>query len=122
MNIKELKSWLAEIKEAMDVRVGIDEPNGILEKLNNLSSLLSLNAQCVALSEKFYNEKLGELCLAKEYKSMQATEKKMLFASLASEEIYVMQLAEKQSKDVHYCLESLRSMLSYLKTELVNIK
>jgi hypothetical protein len=118
MDTETIGQWLGEIRQAMEVKVDVSEPTGILEKLNNLSNLLGLNAQCIAVSERLYNERIGQLVLAKEYKNLGATEKKLLFNSIASTEISLMTLSQAQSKDLHYSLEALRSMLSYLKNEM----
>jgi hypothetical protein len=118
MNYTTIFSWLEEIETEMKKKVSIDVPTDVLEKLGNLSEMLATNSQCVAWSEKIYNLKLGKLITAEAYKGMAMTDKKILFASLAAEEIRCMTLAEVQSKDLHYEIEALRSMLSYLKAEM----
>ena len=85
-----------------------------------LGNIQGLSAELIAKTEKIYNQKLGELILAKEYKSLSATDKKILFASLASEEIELMNYAERLNKEIHYQIEALRSLLSYLKEEYRN--
>lgn len=104
----------------MDIGVNIHVPDLVLDKLNKLSNVLGLSSQCIADSEKIYNEKIGELVLAKEYKSLSATDKKLLFQSLASEEIHILNYSAQLNKDLHYCIEACRSMLSYIKAEMEN--
>ena len=118
INHNTIESWLGEISEAMKKKVTIDDPQGVLEKLNDLSSLLSLNSQCISWAENFYNIKIGELVQAAAYKDHTATDKKFLFPALAEKQIRLKTLAEAQSKDLHYEIESIRSMLSYLKQEM----
>lgn len=121
MTQAELESSLDTIQSFLDQPVEISEPSGILEKLQKLTNLMGLSAECYAWSEKFYNEKLGELVMAKEYAKMGATEKKMLFASLASNEILMHSRAERLNKGLAHSCDGLRSMLSYLKTEMNQI-
>jgi hypothetical protein len=118
MNREEIATANKAIRETMDMEVNIHVPELVLEKLNKLSNVLGLSSQCIADSEKLYNDKIGELILAKEYKSMQITDKKLLFQSLASEHIQAMNYSVQLNKDLHYCVESCRSMLSYIKSEM----
>lgn len=121
MTKEELESALGMIQKSLDQHVDISEPNGILEKLQGLTNLLGLSAECYAWSEKVYNEKLGELVMAKEYAKMGATEKKMLFASLASHEIMLHSKAERLNKGLTHGIDGLRSMISFLKEEMSKI-
>jgi hypothetical protein len=81
-------------------------------------NLLGLSSEVYAWSERLYNEKLGALILAKEFKTLQATDKKMLFASMAAEEIMLHSKAERLNKALTHTLDALRSMLSFIKEEL----
>jgi hypothetical protein len=118
MNLNQITESNKIIREAMDSVVNIAVPDLVLEKLNKLSSVLGTSSQCVADSEKIYNDKIGELILAKEYKSLGATDKKLLFQSLASEEIHLLNYSSQLNKDLHYAIESCRSMLSFIKSEM----
>lgn len=118
MNAQQIINSNQAIREAMDMEANIAVPDAVLEKLNKLSNVLGLSSQCVADSELLYNEKIGELVLAKEYKGLTATDKKLLFQSLASQEIHLLNYSVQLNKDLHYAVESCRSMLSYLKSEM----
>lgn len=109
---------LSDIQKAMEIEVSIDNPTGIMEKMNALANLIGLSAECFAWSERYYNEKLSELVLAKQYKDLSATDKKMLFAGLACEEIHNHTHAERLNKGLTHAIDGLRSMLSFLKEEL----
>jgi hypothetical protein len=50
-----------------------------------------------------------------------ATDKKMVFAGRAKDEIYYVTLTERQNKALTHSIDGLRSMLSYLKSEVNNL-
>jgi hypothetical protein len=118
MNLNQITESNKIIREAMDSEVNISVPDMVVEKLNKLASVLGTSSQCVADSEKIYHDKIGELILCKEYKNMGATDKKLLFQSLASEEIHMLNYSSQLNKDLHYAIESCRSMLSFIKSEM----
>ena len=117
MTKEELNTSLDEISIQVDLDFDISVPITIMEKIQRLTNMIGLSAECYAWSEKFYNDKLGGLILAKEYKSLSATDKKILFGSLASNEIMVMSKAERLNKGIIHGIDGLRSLLSYLKEE-----
>lgn len=119
MNKEQLREGIKTIREVMDRKVDIANPSGVLEKLNDLSNLLGLSSEMIAQSSRIYNEKIGVLMGA--VKGESATDKKLHLAALASEEIYLMEMCQCLNKDAHYVAESLRTMVSYLKTELQSI-
>lgn len=118
MNEQQIINSNNTIREVMDMEANIHVPDAVLEKLNKLSNVLGLSSQCVADSEMIYNEKIGELVLAKEYSKLTATDKKLLFQSLASQEIHLLNYSVQLNKDLHYSIEACRSMLSYIKSEM----
>lgn len=92
----------------------------IINSNNAIRAVMDMeaNISVVADSEVLYNEKIGELVLAKEYKNLTATDKKLLFQSLASQEIHLLNYSAQLNKDLHYSIEACRSMLSFLKSEM----
>ena len=122
MNLTEIKSNLESIRSAMDIVASLDNPQGIAEKLENLSNITGLSAECIAHSRRHLDKRLQMLVLNKAYKDYSASDKKMIFAGEASEEIFCVNYSESINKDVHYELEALRSLLSYLKEEMKQIK
>jgi hypothetical protein len=119
MDKEQIRKSITEIREVMDRKVDIANPQGVLEKLNDLSNYLGLSSELIAQSGRIYNEKIG--VLIKSLKGETATDKKLILAGMASDEIYIMELCQATNKDAHYVCESLRTMVSYLKTELQNI-
>lgn len=119
MTIDQLNTSLGEIQAKLDVQVDVSAPGLIMDKISELTNLLGLSAECYAWSERFYNEKLGELVLDKNYKNLTATDKKMLFASLASKEILAHTHAERLNSGISHAIDGLRSLLSFLKEEYI---
>ena len=113
MTKEQIKSSLELIQAAIEKPATIDSPTCILEKMEDCVNLLGLSSEVFAWSERLYNEKLGALILAKEFKTLSATDKKMLFASMASEEILLHTKAERLNKGLVHCIDAMRSMLSF---------
>ena len=118
MTSSEIKNSLDTIRKVMDEPVSIDNVTGVAEKLEKLSVLLGLSAECIAWARKHYDTRLGFLATSKAYKDMTATDRKYVFASEASQEIFMVNYAESLNKDLHYCCESLRTLVSLLKQEM----
>jgi hypothetical protein len=120
MTKENIRENIDTIKKVMERKVDISSPSDIMEKLNDLSTLLALNAEIIAQTSRIYNEKLS--VTLRSFKDFSATDKKILLAGQCSDEIYLMELALQINKDAHYNCEALRTMLSYLKEEMRNIK
>jgi hypothetical protein len=118
MKKEQMESSLEIIQAAIEEEATIDCPSCVLEKLTKLVNLLGLSAEIYAHSEMLYNKRLAELVLAPAYKTLNATDKKMLFAGLLAEEIMIHSKAERLNKGLVHAIEGLRSMLSFIKEEL----
>jgi|SRR5690554_5151771 len=120
--LQDVKQFCTQIGKALSQSISFDNPDEVSGKLEEITALLALSSHCVALSEKVYNLKILELSESDEYKDRSATDKKMIFGGLASEEIYYMTLSERQNKGLTHRADSLRSILSYMKSEHQNLK
>jgi hypothetical protein len=118
MTSDQLKTSIEQIRNAMDVKVGLEDPVGIVTKLEALSSMAGLSAECIAWARKFYDTRLGLMLRSRDYQNYTPAEKKILFAADASNEIFMVNYAESLNKDLHYNIESLRTMISYVKQDL----
>lgn len=121
MTTADIKNNLEVIRKVMDAKAGLDDPQGVATKLEALSNVLGLSAECIAYARKNLDKRLSFLTTAKAYQGMSATDRKMVFSGEASEEIFMVNYSESLNKDVHYVCESVRSLLSYLKQEMQNI-
>jgi len=122
MTLADIKKNLDIIREIMDIKVVLDNPTGVAEKLENMQGMAGLSAECIAWARKRYDEKLKFLTMNKAYKDFSPTDRKIIFGGEASEEIFLVNYAESLNKDYHYSIEALRTLISYLKQELNSIK
>ena len=121
MTIEQVKQITTQIGKAIAQQIDKDNPDEVVGKIAELSSLLASSSHAVALSEMIYNEKIAELAQSTAYAGMTATDKKMIFAGRAKTEIYYVTLAERQNKALTHQIDGLRSIISYLKSEMQNI-
>jgi hypothetical protein len=122
MTTEQIEKGLEQIQSLIERQATIDSPVDVMEKLNDCVNILGMSAEIVAWTEKKYNDKLSLLCLAKEYSKLSATDKKMVFAGALSNEIMFHTKAERLNKALVHTCDALRSMLSFIKEELKNIK
>jgi hypothetical protein len=104
------------IVQAMNQPVNKDVPDMVAEKLNNLTVLLALSSKTIADSERRYNEALTAYIHGN--KGMNITTIKLMFSGDNSDVCYQCTYANQLNKDLHYAIEALRSLLSYLKAEM----
>ena len=121
-NLDNLKKICQQIGEALALSIDQTNPDEILGKLNSLSSLLATSSHAVALAEMIYSERLMQLTEETQYAKLSATDKKMIFAGRAKHEIYYVTLTERQNKSLTHGIDALRSMISYLKSEVNNLQ
>ena len=122
MTTEQIEKGLEQIQSLIERQATIDSPIDVMEKLNDCVNVLGMSAELVAWTERKYNEKLSLICLAKEYRSLSATDKKMVFAGALSNEIMLHTKAERLNKALVHSLDGLRSILSYTKEEMRNIR
>ena len=110
-----------QIGEALALPIDQSNPDEILGKLNSLTGLLPTSSHAVAVAEFIYGEKLMQLTLDNQYSKLSATDKKMIFAGRAKNEIYYVTLTERQNKSITHSIDALRSMISFLKSEMEHL-
>lgn len=118
-SIKEISDTIAK---CLNEQVDKDNPDELTGKLMELCSLQASASHCYALAEQVYNHKIAALLTDPRHAKMTATDKKMLFAGLAKEEIFYVTLSERHIKNLSYSIEAIRSALSWKKSELENAK
>lgn len=98
------------------------DPDGLAGKISELAALIPSSAQALAMAEMLYNEKIGQLMELEQFSKMNTTDKKMLFQGKASKEIALMTYTERLNKGLVHTLDGYRSVLSYVKSELENLR
>lgn len=98
------------------------DPDGLAGKISELASLIPSSAEAVAVSEMIYNERIGELMDDGKYSGLNATERKLIFQGKASKEIALMTYTERLNKGISHALDGYRSILSFVKSEMENLK
>ena len=110
---------LAKIRQVMDSVATIDSPESVLNKLNELQNIIGLSSECMAWASKLYEEKVAEYYISRDIvKKPSAMENKIIANGHAKDEGMLLNYANGINKDVHYQINSLVTMLSYLKEEL----
>ncbi|GGH24830.1 hypothetical protein FAZ19_16145 [Sphingobacterium alkalisoli] len=121
-NSTEQMNHLKEISEmignAIEQEIDRDNPDELTGKLMELCALQGNASHAYALAEQLYNVKISELVQKPEHAKLSATDKKMLFAGLAKEEIYYLSLNERYIRNLSHSIEALRSALSWKKAEM----
>ena len=108
------------IGKFLSEKVNVEDPVGVVEKLRDAVSLLGTSSYNTASCEMELAKARG--LLAEEYKSYQATTAKSIIEGKLSEHIYYRTLCDSQDKQLHYMIESLRTIISYLKTEINSVR
>lgn len=119
--LNQLKALTEPLKEALSMQVGYDNPDEITGKLQLLSSLMGTSASAIALAESVYNDKVMELAESNQWAGLTATDRKMIFAGKAKTEAAFVTLTNKLNSGLVHSIDALRSMLSYLKSEMQNL-
>lgn len=116
MTKNEIRDNILVIRKVMDQQCGIDNPEGVLEKLNDISNVLGLSGHLIAQAKRHYNQK--QAAIVGELFKLKAQDRKLKMETEATDEQYLIDETTALNKDLHYCEEACRSMLSYLKNEM----
>lgn len=109
---------------AKNIRVTADktDPDGLAGKISELARLIPSSAEAVAISEMLYNNKIGELMEDEKWSRLNATERKLIFQGKAAKEIALMTYTERLNKGITHAIDGYRSILSFVKSEMENLK
>lgn len=114
----ETKADLTFIREVMDRK--IDEKNAlaVMERLNELSSLVGLSSEVVANCFKAYQNKKGDVIEQSGNANLSPSILKQYIDSECVNEEAEYKLAERYNAGIVHMIDALRSILSYLKSEM----
>lgn len=122
MTIDKVKELTTIIGKSISQAVDKDNINEVAGKLMELAALQGNASYTLSVANMLVNEKNLELIEDTRYAGFSATDKKILFAGKAKNELFYRDLAEAQVKSLHYSIEAFRSLLSALKAEQSNAK
>ncbi len=106
-----------QIGEAISQEIDRDNPDELIGKLQELAALQSTASYALALAEQLYNTKIASFLVSGLYAKYSATDRKLVFSELAKDELFYYNLIERYTKNISYSIESLRTMISYMKVE-----
>jgi hypothetical protein len=110
----------AAIKSELIVDVDPNSGVELVERLSRLVSLLPLSAFNVAQTERNVNEATANV--VKRSTETNATRLKIMINGATADERFWLSYAEAQAKELHYSIEATRTLISFLKNELNNLK
>lgn len=116
------KVLFEQVRLAVSSKVDLTNPMSVLEKLNLITDIQGTAAECKARFQ-FLLEKhtISKLAITDNYNGSAAEKKAILNAEVAGVSFYDT-WCELVIKEMHYRIEILRTSLSYLKSETLNLK
>lgn len=111
-------------EEGKLIKLDANNPHQIADKLVELQSILSLSV-VVQASCKFFLENKRKECFKEcinEISVLKVQLSKQLIDSYCSAELSAYELAERQNRAIVHQMDALRSVLSFSKSELQNLK
>lgn len=116
-SLEKLIILCTQIGDAISQEIDKDNPDELIGKLQELAALQSTASYALALAEQLYNTKIASLLISGLYTKYSATDRKQIFVELAKDELFYYNLIERFTKNISYSIESLRTMISYMKVE-----
>ena len=116
------KALFEDVRLAVASKVDLNNPISVLEKLNLIANIQGTAAECKARFQFLLETHIvDKLTITDNYNGSAAEKKAILNAEVASVSFYDT-WSELVIKEMHYRIEILRTALSYLKSETLNLK
>lgn len=114
----EYNEKIKAIRDAIEVHVDDDNVEGLVHKLNALSSLIGLSAETKAIAIK--DLRTAELiAYAKhESKKLQPSVLKIVIEGETADEKARLEMADRLNAGIVHCMEGIRTIISLRKTEM----
>lgn len=109
---------ITQIGKAIGENIDRENPDEVLGKLQELASLQSTASYCLAVAKKLHNKKIATLLVSGLYNAYSATDRKSIFLELANDEVFQLNLIERYVANISHSIDSLRTILSFIKHEL----
>lgn len=119
---QDFKVIAKQIKDCLELEVDNNNGKELTEKIKQLSMLTGSAAALQANAKKMLLQKELELLRKHKNSDLQASVLMRTISAEAYEESGWLTYAERLNAGISHSLDALRSSLSYLKTELENIK
>lgn len=117
---KNLEYSCSRIKELIERPLSKDNINAVQDKLIDLAAMSSLSAETVAQANKALKLKQEETIVKYRSSKLPASILKLQIDSKCAEEFAMFTLADRLNAAITHCQDSLRTIVSYAKTELQN--
>ena len=121
MSLQILEELTDQISQAISQDIDSTNPDEVSGKLNELSPLQSTASHCMALAESTRDQKIMDLALELQYSKLSATDKKYIILGRAKDETYYHTLSERLTRSLSHRLDALRSILSFIKSEMEHL-
>jgi len=116
------KILFEQVRLAVSSQVDLTNPMSVLEKLNVITDIQGTAAECKARFQFLLERHIvSKLTITDNYNGSAAEKKAILNAEVAGVSFYDT-WSELVIKEMHYRIEILRTALSYLKSETLNLK
>ena len=107
------------VRRVIAAKISMDNPIEVLKQMENIQSIQALAAHTKASLTYLCNKyALQKLPLLDQESGKNANEKKYILNAEMGDVLFYDEVMELLIKEMHYQVEILRSILSYLKTEI----
>lgn len=108
-------------RKAVSTETDLSNPLSILSSIEAIINSLPTGATAKAMLDYLYAKNMAQKVLGIKDENLSANEKKALLTAEIGDVLFYNNLCEYLIKEAHYKLDSLRSALSYLKSEVQNL-
>jgi|APCry1669189768_1035252.scaffolds.fasta_scaffold01032_8 glutamine synthetase type III len=108
-------------RKAVSVEVNLSDATSILSSIETLINSLSTGATAKAMFDYLLAKNMAQKVIGIKDETLGANEKKALLTAEVGDIMFYDKLSEYLIREAHYKLDSLRSALSYLKSEVQNL-
>ena len=118
--ISEIKKSLNAIRGILDVDVSQVDVSDVKTKLSKLTSLMGTSAETMASAKKLLHEKELEVFATGRVEKMAPSVANKYLQAMCKDEIAIYEHSDRLHSGLVHCIDGLRSILSYTKSEMEN--
>jgi hypothetical protein len=124
LSIEELQETAVKMQKYLETKPG-SEPNDLIERAENLSVLIAKSGQCLAdaryIQDMVVNGAILEAIQRAYEEKLSASTINKFVVTAAKEQNHLCTWFDRINSAAVHQLDSLRSILSYRKTEMINL-